>query len=192
MNESTEWLQITIITKVPFYLHTHRQTDHSARHRVRTQTQRAPRAAAAPLRAKGKNWGHWWGERGRQAGRERGREEGRAQRGEGVGISGGPRRWVVRWAALPRSCCLFRACVCACGQYYYPMSFAQNLSPAPTHEWSANKLVCTHPRNFLFKFLRQKQNCWGENSLQTHTHPPSFQWVSTKLTSRAGWFCSTK
>lgn len=60
--------------------HTDRQTTQPP-HRVRTQTQRAPRAPAAPLRAKGKNWGHWWGERGRQAGRERGREEGRAQRG---------------------------------------------------------------------------------------------------------------
>lgn len=91
MNESTEWLQVTIITKVPFYLHIHRQTDHSAPHRVRTQTQRAPRAAAAPLRAKGKNWGHWWGERGRQAGSEGGRKGERREGGSGdeCGARGG-------------------------------------------------------------------------------------------------------
>jgi hypothetical protein len=128
------------------------------------------------------------GQAGRQGAREGGRES--SERG-GSGDQWGPAE-VGSQVSCPATIVLFVPCVCACGQYYYPMSFAQNLSPAPTHEWSANKLVCTHPRNFLFKFLRQKQNCWGENSLQTHTHPPSFQWVSTKLTSRAGWFCSTK
>ncbi len=118
MNESTEWLQITIITKVPFYLHIHRQTDHSAPHRVRTQTQRAPRAAAAPLRAKGKNWGHWWGERGRQAGRQAGSEEGRKgelREGgrEGVGMSGGPAE-VGSQVSCPATIVLFVLCVRVC------------------------------------------------------------------------------
>jgi hypothetical protein len=53
-------------------------------------------------------------EAGRQAGRQGAREEGRAQRGEGVGISGGPRRWVVSQVSCPATIVLFVPCVRVC------------------------------------------------------------------------------
>jgi hypothetical protein len=113
MNESTEWLQITIITKVPFYLHT--QTDRPLSPRTEWEHKRrerhAPQLRLCAPRAKIEATDEER-EAGRQAGSEGGRKGGReSSEREGVGISGGPRRWVVRWAALPRSCCLFRACV---------------------------------------------------------------------------------
>jgi hypothetical protein len=112
--------------------------------------------------------------REREAGRERGREEGRAQRGREWGWVGGPRRWVVRWAALPRSCCLFRACVCACGatllSYKLCPKFVTSTNTRVTRKYiSVSSFI--HSRDFFFKFLTSEAelNCWGEQSSDTHT-----------------------
>ncbi len=118
MNESTEWLQITIITKVPFYLHIHRQTHRplSPAQSENTNTESATRRSCAFARQGQKLRPLMRRERqaGSRAGSEGGRKGELREGGrEGVGMSGGPAE-VGSQVSCPATIVLFVPCVRVC------------------------------------------------------------------------------
>ncbi len=98
--------------------------------------------------------------RERQAGRQAGSEGGReSSEREGVGISGGPRRWVVSQVSCPATIVLFVPCVRVCVRAYIiiPQALPKICHQHQhTSDMQINILVCLHPRDFLFKFLQSE------------------------------------
>jgi hypothetical protein len=108
-------------------------------------------------------------EAGRQAGSEGGRE---SSEREGVGISGGPRRWVVSQVSCPATIVLFVPCVRVCvrANIIIPQALPKICHQHQhTSDMQINILVCLHPRDFLFKFLQSESELMRWRVFR-HTH----------------------